>query len=252
MPLTLFCTTNSTMQQKILAFSSSRTGNSAYLEMAAPVINNFINNPTATIAFIPFASAANDLEEYTAKVRAALPGSYTILTATHNNAADVIAAAGVIMVGGGNTFKLLHDLNTTGALELIKQKVNNGTAYIGWSAGSNITGATICTTNDMPIINPGSFDALGFFPFQINPHYYNVAVPGFNGETRDQRLEEFLMLNPQMPIVALPEGTALLLQNGHLQLTGSTAAFKLSYANNALVKTSIEPEADLSYLTSIQ
>jgi len=237
------------MQQHILAFSSSRTGNSAYLEMAVPAIDEFLNNPTANIAFIPFASAGNDHEEYTAKVRAALPGTYTILTATQDNVTTVIAAADVIMVGGGNTFKLLHDLYATGALELIQQKVNSGTPYIGWSAGSNITGATICTTNDMPIINPGSFEALGFFPFQINPHYYNISVPGFNGETRDQRLEEFLQLNPQVPIVALPEGTALVLQNGHLQLTGSNAAFVLRYINNALVKTVVEPGADLGYLT---
>jgi len=237
------------MQQHILAFSSSRTGNSAYLEMAVPAIDEFLNNPTANIAFIPFASAGNDHEEYTAKVRAALPGTYTILTVTHDNVTTVIAAADVIMVGGGNTFKLLHDLYATGALELIQQKVNSGTPYIGWSAGSNITGATICTTNDMPIINPGSFEALGFFPFQINPHYHNIFVPGFNGETRDQRLEEFLQLNPQVPIVALPEGTALVLQNGHLQLTGSTAAFVLRYTNNALVKTVVEPGADLGYLT---
>jgi len=233
------------MQQRILAFSSSRTGNSAYLETAAPVIHDFINNPAATIAFIPFASAANDFEEYTSKVRNALPATYTLLTVTHDNATAVIDAADVIMVGGGNTFKLLHDLYKTGALALIKQKVNNGTPYIGWSAGSNITGATICTTNDMPIINPGSFEALGFFSFQINPHYYNVTVPGFNGETRDQRLEEFLMLNPQVPVVALPEGTALLLQNGQLQLTGSTTAFVLSYVNNTLVKTTLEPGTSL-------
>lgn len=236
------------MQQKILAFSSSRTGNSGYLETAVPVINDFINNPAATIAFIPFASAASDFEEYTAKVRTALSATYKVLTATHENARDVIVAADVIMVGGGNTFKLLHDLYATGALDLIKQKVNSGTPYIGWSAGSNITGASICTTNDMPIINPGSFEALSFFPFQINPHYYNVLVPGFNGETRDQRLEEFLMLNPHVPIVALPEGTALVLQNGHLQLTGSTAAFVLSYANHELTKTVAEPGADLGYL----
>lgn len=240
------------MQQKILAFSSSRNGNSAYLETAVPVINDFIDNPAATIAFIPFASAANDFEEYTAKVRTALPATYTVLTVTYENARDVITAADVIMVGGGNTFKLLHDLYASEALGLIKQKVNSGTPYIGWSAGSNITGATICTTNDMPIINPGSFEALAFFPFQINPHYYNVSVPGFNGETRDQRLEEFLLLNPQVSVVALPEGTALVLQNGHLQLTGSTAAFVLSYANNELVKTAVEPGADLVDLTAIQ
>jgi dipeptidase E len=234
--------------QRILAFSSSRTGNGGYLETAAPVIDEFLNNPTATIAFVPFASADNDYEEYTAKVRAAFSSTYNIVTVTNDNAIAVIETANVIMVGGGNTFKLLHDLYTTGALQLIKQKVNSGTPYIGWSAGSNITGATICTTNDMPIINPGSFDALGFFPFQINPHYYNIAVAGFNGETRDQRLQEFLQLNPDVPIVALPEGTALLLQNGSLQLTGGVDAFVLSNKNNEFLKTTVKMGDELDYL----
>ncbi|MEI9958346.1 MAG: dipeptidase PepE [Ferruginibacter sp.] len=146
----------------------------------------------------------------------------------------------------GNTFKLLHDLYSTKVLQLIKQKINGGTPYIGWSAGSNITGATICTTNDMPVINPGSFEALSFFPFQINPHYYNITVPGFNGETRDQRLEEFLLLNPHANIVALPEGTGLLLQNGTLQLIGNTNAFVLSNKNNTLLKTTIATGDELS------
>ena len=236
------------MQQRILAFSSSRTGNGNYLQTAAPVINNFLDNPVATIAFVAFASVDTNYEAYTDKVRAALPATYNIVTVTHENATPIIAAADAIMVGGGNSFKLLHDLYTSNALQLIQQKVNSGTPYIGWSAGSNITGATICTTNDMPIINPGSFNALAFFSFQINPHYYNIAVPGFNGETRDQRLEEFLLLNPSVPIVALPEGTALLLQNGALQLTGSTDAFVLINKNNALHKTIIAAGDDCSYL----
>jgi len=236
------------MQQRILAFSSSRTGNGGYLQSAAPVINNFLDNPVATIAFVAFASVDTNYEAYTDKVRAALPATYNIVTVTHENATPIIAAADAIMVGGGNSFKLLHDLYTSNALQLIQQKVNSGIPYIGWSAGSNITGATICTTNDMPIINPGSFNALAFFSFQINPHYYNVAVPGFNGETRDQRLEEFLLLNPSVPIVALPEGTALLLQNGALQLTGSTDAFVLINKNNALHKTIIAAGDDCSYL----
>jgi dipeptidase E len=236
------------MQQRILAFSSSRTGNSAYLETAAPVIDQFLNNDKATIAFVPFASADNDHEGYASKVRAALSPSYNIVTVTHENAIAVIEAADVIMVGGGNTFKLLHDLYTTKALQLIQQKVNSGIPYIGWSAGSNITGATICTTNDMPIIDPGSFDALRFFPFQINPHYYNVSVPGFNGETRDQRLQEFLQLNPDVPIVALPEGTALLLQDGKLQLVGSTDAFVLTNTNNTFFKKTIISGEEISSL----
>jgi dipeptidase E len=238
----------SIMQQRVLAFSSSRTGNAAYLETAAPVIDQFLNDPTATIAFVPFASADNDYEAYTSKVSAALLPTYNIVTVTHDNATTAIANADVVMVGGGNTFKLLHDLYTTKTLQLIKQKVNSGIPYIGWSAGSNITGATICTTNDMPIINPGNFDALGFFPFQINPHYYNVTVGGFNGETRDQRLQEFLQLNPNTPIVALPEGTALLLQNSSLQLTGSTDAFVLTNKDNQFLKTTVRAGDQLDFL----
>jgi dipeptidase E len=153
------------------------------------------------------------------------------------------------MTGGGNTFKLLHDLYQTNVINLIKEKVNKGTPYIGWSAGANITGETISTTNDMPVINPGSFDALGFFPFQINPHYYNVQMPGFNGETRDQRLEEFLMLHPSKTIVALPEGTALLLNNGTLYLTGNKNAILFTYKNNAVIKTEISAGGDFTYLS---
>jgi len=234
------------MHQSVLALSSSRTGTGGYLESAVPVINDFLNNPTATIAFVPFAAVDGNYEAYTEKVRTALPPTYNVITVTHQNALATIEVADAIMVGGGNTFKLLHDLYATEALVLIKQKVNSGTPYIGWSAGSNITGATICTTNDMPVINPGSFDALGFFPFQINPHYYNITVPGFNGETRDQRLGEFLLLNPLANIVALPEGTALLLQNGALQLIGSTNAFVLTIKDKALLKTTIAIGDELS------
>lgn len=236
------------MQQRILAFSSSRSGKGGYLETAVPAINDFLGNATLTIAFVPFASVDGNYEAYTAMVRAALPASYNIITVTHEDATSIISAADVIMVGGGNTFKLLHDLYSTKALQLIQQKVNAGAPYIGWSAGSNITGATICTTNDMPIINPGSFEAFGFFPFQINPHYYNTTIPGFNGETRDQRLQEFLLLNPTVPIVALPEGTALLLDKGKLLLTGSRDAFILQNVNDALNKSTLSVGEDLTFL----
>ncbi|MBS1654991.1 MAG: dipeptidase PepE [Bacteroidetes bacterium] len=236
------------MNKRILAFSSSRTGNSGYLETAAPVINHFLGDTSLTIAFVPFASVDTNYEAYTDKVRQALPATYSIQTVTNENAVAVIAGADVIMVGGGNTFKLLHDLYATNAITYIKEKVNTGTPYIGWSAGANITGATICTTNDMPIINPGSFEALGFFPFQINPHYYNVQVPGFNGETRDQRLEEFLQLNPSVPVVALPEGTALLFDENKLQLIGNKEAVLLTCKNNQLHKASIKVHDGLNYL----
>jgi dipeptidase E len=236
------------VKAKVLAFSSSRVGSGGYLESAAPEIKNFLGDAKLTVAFIPFASVNPDYEVYGNMVRkglAELP--YLVKTVNNANATDVIANADVIMVGGGNTFKLLHDLYSFELMELIKQKVHAGIPFIGWSAGSNIAGFTICTSNDMPIINPGSFTALGFFPFQINPHYYNQPIVGFNGETRDQRLAEFLQLNPAVPIVALPEGTALLLEEGRLKLIGNNAIL-LRWENNMMTKTELSSTDDLSFL----
>ena len=237
-------------QRRILALSSSRAGNSTYLEMAAPLIKKFLGSKGTNIAFIPFASADNDYEEYTFKVREALKSlPFTVETALPENAKSVIDKNDVIMVGGGNTFKLLHDLYQLNLLEMIRDKVNAGAPYIGWSAGANITGATIGTTNDMPIIEPKSFNALKFFPFQINPHYYNQPIKGFNGETRDQRLKEFLKINPKIPIVCLPEGTALQLEEQKLKFIGKNQGV-LFYVNdlNSLIRREINSRTPLSYL----
>lgn len=237
------------VKTKVLAFSSSRVGNGSYLETAAPVIKNFLGDEALNIAFIPFASVTPDYEVYTNMVRkgvAVLP--HIINTVTPDNAKSVIENADVIMVGGGNTFKLLHDIYALQLMELIQQKVQHGTPYIGWSAGSNIAGATICTSNDMPIINPGSFNALNFLPFQINPHYYNQPIVGFNGETRNQRLAEFLQLHPDKSIVALPEGTALLLEAGTLKLIGNTHAFLFRWQNDILAQSDLFTADDLTYL----
>ncbi|HEX8461025.1 MAG TPA: Type 1 glutamine amidotransferase-like domain-containing protein, partial [Segetibacter sp.] len=117
-------------------------------------------------------------------------------------------------------------------------------------AGSNITGLTICTTNDMPIIEPASFKALAFFPFQINPHYINIKAEGHNGETRDERLQEYLLVNNQATIIGLPEGTALQLEGKTLTLAGDVPAviFKNKTGKTGSEKTAIEARADLSYL----
>ncbi len=234
---------------KLLAFSSSRVGNGGYLESVAPVVNSFLGNKTLNVAFIPFASVNADYEVYADMVRkglSALPLS--IHTVTNVHAKETIEKADVIMVGGGNTFKLLHDLYALSLIEVIKNKVLFGTPYIGWSAGSNIAGKTICTSNDMPIIYPSSFNALGFLPFQINPHYYNQPIIGFNGETRDQRLSEFLQLNQNKKVVALPEGTALILEDEHLRLTGHTNALLFKWENSTTTKVELPLETDLSYL----
>ncbi len=224
-------------QTSILALSSSRVGNSGYLQMAAPLIADFLGNRAQRIAFIPFAAVDNNYTAYLEKVKPAfahLP--YTIEVITPANAVDTLQAADAIMVGGGNTFHLLHQLYVHNLLPIVQQKVLSGTPYVGWSAGANITGLTIGTTNDMPVIEPKSFKALGFFPFQINPHYINQETANHNGETRDERLTEFLQVNPGLKIVGLPEGSALHLQNGQLQLRGSVAGLLFEMAVDKVVK----------------
>lgn len=235
---------------RVLAISSSRAGNSKYLETAVPLIKTFLGNKPLNIAFVPFASVDNDYTEYGDKVRDGLKTlPHTIKLVEVDNAKTTLEDADVIMVGGGNTFKLIHDIYKLHLFDLIRNKVNSGTPYIGWSAGSNITGRTIGTTNDMPIIQPESFTAFGFFPFQINPHYKNENIEGFNGETRDQRLEEFIKINPRVPVIALPEGTALRLETGKLKYVGpfTGALFRTTEAG-VVLKEEVKEGTDLDFL----
>ncbi len=237
--------------KKILALSSSRSGNEAYLETASSLIKKFLGDRSLKIAFIPFALVSKNYEEYVNNVSAALKDlPYKFNLANHHNAKNIIEQSDVIMVGGGNTFKLLHDIYEAGILEIIRNKINTGTPYIGWSAGSNILSPTIGTTNDMPVIQPQSFKALNVFPFQTNPHYYNQKPEGFNGETRNQRLFEFISMNPLLKVIGLPEGSALQLQNSELKFIGSHTGILFSAdTNNAEPNTKqILPGEDLTFL----
>lgn len=217
------------------------------------MMKDFLGSRSYKIAFLPFASADGDYEVYGDKVREALASlSHTIMVVTPENGKAVIDESEVIMVGGGNTFKLLHDIYEHSLFTLIQQKVLADTPYIGWSAGANLAGRSIGTTNDMPILQPQSFTAFGFFPFQINPHYYNQSIEGFHGETRDQRLIEFLQVNPGVPVVALPEGRALRLQDGKLELLGERSAFIFQNTTDDVRagKLEVPTGTDLTFLMS--
>ncbi|WP_454695244.1 dipeptidase PepE [Achromobacter aegrifaciens] len=209
------------MNLLLLSNSSSDAG---YLVHALPDIRELIASlpQGASAVFVPYAGVTRDWDDYTALVASALADTGLNIQGLHRaeDPAAALEGAAVIIVGGGNTFNLLGQLRRLGLLEAVARRVRQGAAYLGWSAGSNLACPSICTTNDMPITDPEGFDALGLLSFQINPHYTNAHPPGHRGETRAQRLAEFCTLNPQMPVLGLPEGSALRVRDGQVDLIG--------------------------------
>ena len=225
----------------LLMLSSSRKGQEDYLEHACPMILEHLGD-CKELLFIPFAGVTLDWDQYTDKIREALPE--LTITGIHQTDEPIAAVnqAKAIAVGGGNTFNLLYQLYQQQLLDPIRSRVNSGIPYVGWSAGSNICGNSIRTTNDMPIIQPPSFDALQLVPFQLNPHYTDYQPPGHNGETRAQRLEEFCTLNPAMPVLAIREGTALVRKDNALSLKGELEGLVFKGTEQRV----IQPGQDLS------
>ena len=232
----------------LLLLSSSRVGDTKYLEHALNMIKAKLNGITELL-FVPYAGVTVNYDEYTQMVQNALDAIGVKVTGIHKHEDPVAAVtnAKAIAVGGGNTFHLLHQLYKQNLIPAIQSKVATGVPYIGWSAGSNIAGLSIRTTNDMPIIEPKSFTALNFVDFQLNPHYTDYNPPGHNGETRAQRLAEFMVLNPETPIVAIVEGTALDLADNSLCLACDSGS-NSGYIFKAGDKSTITTEDDLSDL----
>ena len=197
---------------RLLLLSNSRAPDGGYLTLSREVIAATLGGAQKAL-FVPFAGVTISWDDYTAQVQAAIAHTGVQLVGAHEDGAVERFLAGelqAIIVGGGNTFQLLAECRKRGWLVRIGDAARSGRMpYIGWSAGANLAGLTINTTNDMPIVNPHGFNALGLVPFCINPHYNNSLPPGHQGETRDQRLAEFLVANPHMRVVALPEGTWL-------------------------------------------
>lgn len=203
----------------LLLLSSSRVGDTKYLQHALSLIKAKLNG-VSELLFIPYAGVTVNYDDYTAMVQSALIDSGIIVKGIHkfDDPVKAINTAKAIAVGGGNTFHLLHQLYQHNLIKAIQDKVTQGIPYIGWSAGSNVAGLSIRTTNDMPIIEPKSFDALQLVNFQLNPHYTDHNPPGHNGETRAQRLAEFMVLNETTPIVAIVEGTGLDIKDNTMAL----------------------------------
>jgi len=208
---------------RLLLVSNSTLHGSGYLDHAESEIRGFLGD-LKHVLFVPF--ALFDRDKYAATTQARFEKMGYELTSIHTaaNSIQAVKETDAMFIGGGNTFRLLKALYEFDLLDVIRERVGGGMPYIGSSAGSNMACPTIRTTNDMPIVQPPSFNALGLVSFQINPHYLDPD-PGSKhmGETREERIHQFLEEN-ETPVVGLREGAMLRIENGEITLRGSTGA----------------------------
>ena len=212
--------------KNIIIASTSTLHSGSYLDYLLPVLEQHFTNSN-TILFIPFARPSGiSHDEYTCKVKEAFSKIDKTIKGLHEfeNPIEAIENANGIFTGGGNTFLLVSELYRTKVIDTLEQKLKSGTPYLGTSAGSNICGLTMGTTNDMPIVYPPSFRTLGMVPFNINPHYLDPDNNSTHmGETRETRINEFHKFNPQ-PVIGLREGSWLDVKGNNIILKGNLTA----------------------------
>jgi dipeptidase E len=207
---------------RLLLLSNGINPDSSYLAHALDPIRALLGREVRELLFVPYAAVERSVDEYREIVSKALEGVGCQVTSVADAISPKAALerAEAVLVGGGNSFQLLARCYETGILPAIRARVQEGMPYIGWSAGSNLACPTIRTTNDMPIVEPPSLSALGLVPFQINPHYTDYVQPNHEGETRDDRLREFVVLNPRVRVAGLREGSMLSIEGRKLSLLG--------------------------------
>jgi len=215
--------TSESLNRRLLLISNSTLYGSGYLDHAAAEIEDFLGG-IKRVLFVPF--ALHDRDAYALSARARFEKMGYGLDSIHlaADARQAVNDAEAIFIGGGNTFRLLKALYDFDLLGAIRGRVDSGMPYIGSSAGSNVAGPTIKTTNDMPIVQPPSFDALDLVAFQINPHFVDPDPNSkHKGETREERIVQFLEEN-DTPVVGLREGAIIRAERGVTILKGSSGA----------------------------
>lgn len=235
------------VNRRLLLLSNSRDSHGRFLQHPQRQIKAFLGARVRSVLFVPFAGVSVAWDEYANRARPAFAEMDYVLTSVHESShpGEAVRDAEAIVVGGGNTFHLLLHLYETGLLDIIRDRVNAGVPYIGWSAGSVIACPTIRTTNDMPIVEPPSLTALGVVPFQINAHYTDHHPAGFQGETRAERIAEFLVANPGVRVVGLPEGTMLQVERKRIALLGEGPARVFEAGT---VARDVTPDESLDFL----
>ncbi|WP_324070178.1 MAG: dipeptidase PepE [Flavobacterium sp.] len=234
------------MKNIIIASTSTLHGGN-YLEYLLPELQSFFSN-VKQLLFIPYARPSGiSHDDYTKKVSEAFDKINISVKGIHEfeNPVEAIENAEGIFTGGGNTFLLVSQLYKNNVIDALEKVVKNGTPYLGTSAGSNICGLTMNTTNDMPIVYPPSFRTLGFVSFNINPHYLDpIEGSTHMGETRETRINEFHHFNPQ-PVVGLREGSWLAVKGDSVKLKGTLTARIFKRNENPI---EVIPETELNDL----
>ena len=234
------------MKNIIIASTSTLHGGD-YLDYLLPELQSFFSN-VKELLFIPYARPSGiSHEDYTKKVSEAFTKINISVKGIHEfeNPIEALENAEGIFTGGGNTFLLVSQLYKNNVIDTLEKVVKNGTPYLGTSAGSNICGLTMSTTNDMPIVYPPSFRTLGFVSFNINPHYLDpIEGSTHMGETRETRINEFHHFNPQ-PVVGLREGSWLDVKGDSVKLKGTLTA-RIFKRNETPIEVS--PETELNEL----
>nr|WP_315165149.1 dipeptidase PepE [uncultured Flavobacterium sp.] len=233
--------------KNIIIASTSTLHNEGYLDYLLETLQIHFKD-CKTILFIPYSRPSGiSHEEYTANVALAFAKINIGVKGIHEfeNPAEAIQNAEGIFTGGGNTFVLVSQLYKNKIMDVLAETVKKGTPYLGTSAGSNICGMTIQTTNDMPIVYPPSFQALGLIPFNLNAHYLDADLQSKHmGETRETRIKEFHAYN-SLPVLGLREGSWLNVKGEKITLEGNLSA--RLFRQNQLPEE-LESGSDLSFI----
>ena len=233
--------------KNLLIASTSTLANEDYLEYLLPELELHFQN-CKTILFIPYARPGGiSHDEYTAKIGLTFAKINKKVIGIHEfeDASLAIKNAEGIFTGGGNTFVLVSQLHQKNIMAILSEVIKKGTPYLGTSAGSNICGLTMQTTNDMPIVYPSSFQTLGVIPFNLNPHYLDPDTNSNHmGETRETRIKEFHAYN-SVPVLGLREGSWLDVKGDKITLKGNLTA-RLFKQNQTPLE--LDTESDLSSL----
>jgi dipeptidase E len=211
---------------KALLLSNSTMPGTPFFTWPQLYVREFLGKMSKPLVFIPYAAVTFSFDEYEEKVNEAFATMGYDVKSIHRESDPIgmIKSAGAILVGGGNSFALLKRMYDNNLMDIIRDRVISGTPYIGWSAGANLACPTIMTTNDMPVVQPPSLHALSLVPFQINPHYHELKFEGQGGETRKERLEEFVVMNPDKKVIGLPEGMLVERNGDKFTLRGNGVA----------------------------